>query len=182
MLEGEPDYPWYTLVSADTPLRQGDLIENCPIIIPISADITPEAPSPLADIVYIDVIVLTQSCDLEQCKVDWVAVCAVWPLGEIGRKNEFFKSSKGKEALRQGNMVGFHLLNKIEEVGYQRDYQVVDFRELHTIPFSFLEEYIKMKQERIRLLPPYREHLSQAFARFFMRVGLPIDIPPFKGK
>jgi hypothetical protein len=29
------------------------------------------------------------------------------------------------------------------------------------------------------LLPPYREHLSQAFARFFMRVGLPVDIPPF---
>jgi hypothetical protein len=24
----------------------------------------------------------------------------------------------------------------------------------------------------LRLLPPYREHLSQAFARFFMRVGL----------
>jgi len=24
--------------------------------------------------------------------------------------------------------------------------------------------------------PPYREHLSQAFARFFMRVGLPIPI------
>jgi hypothetical protein len=32
---------------------------------------------------------------------------------------------------------------------------------------------------RLRLLPPYREHLSQAFARFFMRVGLPVDIPPF---
>jgi hypothetical protein len=29
------------------------------------------------------------------------------------------------------------------------------------------------------LLPPYREHLSQAFARFFMRVGLPVEVPPF---
>ena len=28
-------------------------------------------------------------------------------------------------------------------------------------------------------MPPHREHLSQAFARFFMRVGLPIDIAPF---
>jgi hypothetical protein len=26
----------------------------------------------------------------------------------------------------------------------------------------------------------YREHLSQAFARFFMRVGLPIDIQKFR--
>jgi len=31
-----------------------------------------------------------------------------------------------------------------------------------------------------RRLPPYREHLSQAFARYFMRVGLPQDITPFK--
>jgi hypothetical protein len=31
--------------------------------------------------------------------------------------------------------------------------------------------------DRLRLLPPYREHLSQAFARYFMRVGLPQDIP-----
>ncbi len=30
---------------------------------------------------------------------------------------------------------------------------------------------------RLRLLPPYREHLSQSFARQFMRVGLPIDLP-----
>jgi hypothetical protein len=28
-------------------------------------------------------------------------------------------------------------------------------------------------------MPPYREHLSQAFARYFMRVGLPSDIPSF---
>jgi hypothetical protein len=31
----------------------------------------------------------------------------------------------------------------------------------------------------VRLLPPYREHLAQAFARFFIRVGLPVDVPPF---
>ena len=33
---------------------------------------------------------------------------------------------------------------------------------------------------RLRLCPPYREHLAQSFARFFMRVGLPIDIPEEK--
>jgi len=33
--------------------------------------------------------------------------------------------------------------------------------------------------ETLRLLSPYKEHLSQSFARFFMRVGLPIDIDPF---
>lgn len=182
MVEGESEYPWYTFVPDNVPLRQGDLIESCPIIIPISADIKQGGSPPVADIISLDAIVMTQSCDLQQCKVDWVVVCAVWPLEEIGKKNDIFKSSRGKEALRQGNMVGFHLLNKIEPPGFERDYQIVDFRELHTVPFFFLEEYIKGQKERIRLLPPYREHLSQAFARFFMRIGLPIDIPPFKGK
>ncbi len=31
-------------------------------------------------------------------------------------------------------------------------------------------------EPRLRLLPPYREHLSQAFARFFMRVVLPVEV------
>jgi hypothetical protein len=28
-------------------------------------------------------------------------------------------------------------------------------------------------------MPPYREHLAQAFARYFMRVGLPREAHPF---
>ncbi len=42
---------------------------------------------------------------------------------------------------------------------------------------DFLESLLKQRgQPRLRLLPPYREHLSQAFARFFMRVGLPVQV------
>jgi hypothetical protein len=32
---------------------------------------------------------------------------------------------------------------------------------------------------RWRLQSPFLEHFSQAFARFFMRVGLPSAVPPF---
>ena len=42
--------------------------------------------------------------------------------------------------------------------------------------------YVKCNDGLVTLLPPYREHLSQAFARFFMRVGLPLDIAPFHKK
>jgi hypothetical protein len=42
-----------------------------------------------------------------------------------------------------------------------------------------VREFANAAGHRLRLLPPYREHLSQAFARLFMRVGLPADIPPF---
>jgi hypothetical protein len=33
---------------------------------------------------------------------------------------------------------------------------------------------------RMVLPPPYREHLAQAFARYFMRVGLPHDAKAFE--
>jgi hypothetical protein len=59
-------------------------------------------------------------------------------------------------------------------------YLVVDFRNVYSVSFDFLTEWVQRKGRRLRLLSPYREHLSQAFARFFMRVGLPVDIPPFK--
>jgi hypothetical protein len=55
--------------------------------------------------------------------------------------------------------------------------RVVEFHEIFTLPRSFLETLLAQRQtRRLRLLPPYREHLSQAFARFFMRVGLPQPI------
>jgi len=55
-------------------------------------------------------------------------------------------------------------------------YLVVDFKNVYSINRSTLNDTVKNLKNRIRLLPPYREHLSQAFARYFMRVGLPQDI------
>src|SRR4051812_10031136 len=48
---------------------------------------------------------------------------------------------------------------------------------VHTVPRAFLDTLIADRAaKRLRLLPPYREYLSQPFARFFMRVGLPTPI------
>jgi len=50
---------------------------------------------------------------------------------------------------------------------------------LFGVHLSTLKELAAQQALRQRLLPPYREHLAPAFARFFMRVGLPIDVSPF---
>ncbi|MCD6231462.1 hypothetical protein J7K28_02360 [Candidatus Aerophobetes bacterium] len=114
-----------------------------------------------------------------QKKLDLVLVCPIWPLKEFENRSDFFKSRKGKEALRQGNVPGYHLLNKCNFDSFNKDYLVVDFRSVYSVPFDFIVDLAKKKGKRLRLLPPYREHLSQAFARFFIRVGLPVDIPQF---
>jgi hypothetical protein len=170
------DYPWYEVVSSEDDLMQGDFIKNCPVVIP---------PSEIFDdievrIINYDVVIMSQSCDLVQRKLDLVLVCPVWSMNEFENRSDFFKSKKGKESLRQGNIPGYHLLNRCEIDGYETEYLVVDFRSVFSVPFNFIVEISKKRGKRLRLLPPYREHLSQSFARFFMRVGLPVDIPPFK--
>lgn len=170
------EYPWYKVVTEKNDLMQGDFITDCPIIIP---------PSEISDdikvrIINYDVVIMSQSCDLVQRKVDLVLVCPIWPLSEFEKRSDFFRGRKGKEALRHGNVPGYQLLNKCEINGFDTDFLVVDFRSVYSVPFNFLTELIPKKGNRLRLLPPYREHLSQAFARFFMRVGLPVDIPSFK--
>ena len=50
---------------------------------------------------------------------------------------------------------------------------IIDFHEVFNLPVRFLRPWLeKTGKRRLRLCPPYREHLSQAFARYFMRVGL----------
>lgn len=78
------------------------------------------------------------------------------------------------ENLKKGHFAAYHLLNK--QQGIIEDYLVVDFKNVYSINRSTLNDVIKNQAKRVRLLPPYREHLSQAFARYFMRVGLPQDI------
>ncbi len=168
------EYPWYEVVGGKE-LFQGDIINSCPLIIP---------PSTIengidVDVIEYDVIVMSQSCDLVQKKLELVLVCPIWTLSEFENKNPTYKSPKMKESLRRGYLQGYHLLNKCEIDRFKKEYLVVDFRSVYSVPFDFLVELAEKRDKRLRLLPPYREHLSQSFARFFMRVGLPVDIPPF---
>jgi len=111
--------------------------------------------------------------------LDLVLVCPLWSLPEIEKKNPWFQSNKNKEKLRRGDQPSYHLLNRSSIKDFELDYTIVDFRNVFGVPYAFLLNYINKTERRLRLLSPYKEHLSQAFARFFMRVGLPIDIDPF---
>ncbi len=167
-------YPWYDIVKEDNSLEQGDFLENCPIIIPPIEYLTSEEVN--VDVKEYDVVIMSQSCDLQQEKIDLVLVCPAWNFSEFEKTSDFFKSTSGKKALKDGNVPGYHLLNKCDLEGYKAECRVVDFRNVYSIHLNCLKDIIAKKDKRLRLLSPYREHLSQAFARFFMRVGLPTPI------
>jgi len=68
------------------------------------------------------------------------------------------------------------LLNRSNLISPQMDLRIVDCGKVFCLPLPFIQELAVRQSPRLRLRSPYREHLSQAFARFFMRVGLPQDI------
>jgi hypothetical protein len=171
------EYPWFEVADGSDDLLQGDFIKDCPVIIPPSEMSKDEVID--ARVVEYNVVVMSQSCDLAQGKLDLVLVCPIWPLGAFEEMYPDYRNDKVKEALRRGNLPGYHLLNKCKIDGFETDFLIVDFRNVYSVPFDFLVELVKERGKRVRLLPPYREHLSQAFARFFMRVGLPVNIPRF---
>ena len=81
------------------------------------------------------------------------------------------------DKIRRGDKPAYHLLDQEPEAGLA--FSLVDFHRIYSAPKTYLLELARNQIPRIRLCPPYREHLSQAFARYFMRVGLPADIREF---
>lgn len=174
------DFPWYEICKVgNNSLEQGDFIPECPIIIPPHQ--LKEGDSPDITVHKIDSLILSQSCDLTHGKLEIVLVCPYYPLMDWLISSPYNQNKRSKQKaikeLRTGSFPAYHLLNKINDGSYLEDYQVVDFRNVYGIHFNLLKAIVKdSATERIRLLPPYREHLSQAFARYFMRVGLPQDL------
>lgn len=172
------DYPWYSVIEQENDIQQGDFIINCPVVIPPAVFDLKDTPD--VDVKKMDAIILTQSCDLVSKNIDNILVCRYFSLSDFFneiQKKETLNAKRRKslvDNLRKGHLVSYHLLNKQE--GIFDDYLVVDFKNVYGIHRSTLNEIIKHLKTRIRLLPPYREHLSQAFARYFMRVGLPQDM------
>jgi hypothetical protein len=174
-------YPWYEEICNSDNIAQGDIITNCPIPIPnqelfLALLDDKESFQASVDIKCADVIILSQACDVENNKVDSIVVCPVWSLKRLIATNSYYNSSKARESLRQGKEPSYHLLNEYKSPAIENEFVVADFHRIYSIPKSYLIRIAEKINRRLRLLPPYREHLSQAFARYFMRVGLPTDI------
>ena len=126
------------------------------------------------------IIIVTQSCDLENRKARLVAACPIYPIVEYEKINQMLAQKGRWEEIRKGRVEALHLLASPMEPANNRLALVVDFREIYSLPFELLTKQAESQQPRWRLKSPFLEHFSQALARFFMRVGLPSAIPPFK--
>ena len=181
---------WYQVVhshhlASDTLLEQGDILRDCLRFGVEGLDRWPPPQDAEVDIAtdLVQAVVLTQTCDLVQKKVEWVllAVVVPWPDARdamVAQGNQAAKSSKFREALVQGNLPALALLHRRAD-DPEMSWSVVDFHQLFVLPKSLVLNIASANGARLRLTSPYKEHLSQAFARYFMRVGLPHDAKAF---
>ena len=190
--------PWFESAGPEQPLTQGDLLWEFPV--PRWQTFAPQGPldalteqdllDQSSEIFVTDLIVLTQACDLEQGKVSSVVLCPCVTLSAFRPDWEAVQSSRGQaptekawkshcEAITKGFLWDQAIINSYngEPAQLRTEERFTLFSEVLTCPRWFLEHILRRKgTPRLRLLPPYREHLSESFARFFMRVGLPVAV------
>lgn len=167
-------YPWFGVVRRNT-LEEGDLLNGCPRFV-----LPPHAAHAEGSIVLtretVDAVILSQACDLAiradgECEAPDVLLCPIYFKKDLRDHPAFW------EEIRQGRWPFFHILNECGIAAHEQDFVLVDFQAVFTLSVPLVREFAAQNNDRLRLLPPYREHLSQAFARLFVRVG-PTDVPP----
>jgi hypothetical protein len=170
---------WWTATSGPG-VAQGDLLPDC--LVPVFVAEPDQLSTEPADqtLKRARLIVITQSCDLENQKVEFVALCPTHTLDEFEAWNPEFAKKGYWENVRKGRVEGLHLLASAEQPENNRAALVVDFGHIISVPFAYLTKHADSLGPRWRLDSPFLEHFSQAFARFFMRIGLPAAIAPYR--
>jgi len=164
------DFKWYEVVNGEN-ITQGDIILDCPVFKPYEIYKASDGKNAVnGDIEIIDAIVMTQACDIANGAVEDIILCSLLDVveGDIGRDN--------LSEIKKGAQPKYHIISNANIDGCKMGYKVVDFMNIYSLSIEALKKVAAYNKNRLRLLPPYREHLSQAFARYFMRVGLPSDI------
>ncbi len=175
---------WYRVKQRAEPLDQRDLVCGCPQLRWKNPHQLVEGRKITAQsvVVKVDAVVLTQTCDLEQKKVQDVVVCPAWTLGDFRPGWEAARTAAGKQPtdkawnsycqqVQKGKMTNLFLLQAYNG-DVSTDFRIVDFHGVFTVPLSVLEALAELKA-RLALSSPQREAVNQRFAHSFSRIGLP---------
>lgn len=168
----------------DERIVQGDIYRDIPYYRYISQDTLEVFNFPY-------IVVLTQDCDLEQdfdnrtktqredqdkC-INSILICPAYLLATFRAGTHLQEAnikmrrinSEQLSKIKSHQDTRYHYLH--EDKQYQVPELVIDFKHYHTIPRESLYE---MKGQYLTTINEiFREHLSQRFANYFGRIGLP---------
>ena len=171
---------WYTERTSDD-IQQGDILPDFPVVLAtLDEDLIQDALhglriEPPAETLLVDVIVLSQSCDIANEKVTSIVLAplmdfSLW-LSQVAPKSSQRKSLEA--SIRKGQVNYTYVLPG--ESIYNLPERVVDFRVLYTSSIEAIRRYIRVVSPRPRYALTDRptDALSQRFGLFFSRVAEP---------
>ncbi len=176
---------WWTATSGAAH-EQGELLRDFPVVRVESVEVAGDTAAVRSRVEVLDTIIVTQTCDLENEKVANIVLARVttwadFAAAQFAAGNTAVKRSGFRRNLIRGDIPPLMLLHARESQP-ALDWSVVDFRELHVVDRGRVGAFVDQpgNRRRLRLISPYKEHFAQAFARFYMRVGLPHDARAFE--
>lgn len=163
---------WYKELQPEEKISQGDVFFNFPIVL-AKPRLNSDDPYDIQEIDNIvdniDVVVMTQACDLETKGVKSVVLAPLFDPLEIeldGNRWGFISE------IHAGRRANYALIGK-HEGNITMNYKIVDFSQLFTMDYDFIHDFSKFHGLRLRLNTPHREQLSQLLGNYFARIGLP---------
>jgi hypothetical protein len=153
----------------DDNLDQGDILDDCPLPWTAFWDLDRD-PQIVTEVIFQRVIVLTQTCDLANNKVN-LATVAIVREAEALVRGGVLKAADVKGPIRAGRIWGLYFLPKADDLGLPES--IVDLRQLHTVRLDMLRALCQRGKRTARLQPLYREHLNKFFGDTYSRIGLP---------
>lgn len=159
----------YQLPPLDSPIDQGDVVENCPVAFVAGFD-----PTDL-DAVELGcelrrVVVMTQTCDLANRKTSLATVAVTHDADSLVKRG-LLTTAEVRGPVRAGRVYGWYFLPASSQRGLPE--LIVDFRQLFSVPLDLLTRLSEQGNRRARLAVPFREHLARHFAETYARIGLP---------
>lgn len=169
---------WFELVPATESLQQGDFF--------LGVELESDRPAQ-------DLILLTQSCDLAtrggRAPALNVLLAPCRRLADfLATRPDYISADPFEvdslEAIRKGIVHSLYIIPPCvtSPDGRAHFTRLVHFNWMFTVPYEEAANWAKSGLRAFTFNPPYREHLGQAVARYYMRVGLPTDVAKLEPK
>lgn len=171
---------WYVQVN-DSSVEQGDVFLNVPVLIPNYSSLTDDDSISSLESFNYDIIVISQTCDIVQKKIDSILVCTHDSITDALNRFEKYMLQQEKpfnrkqfvDEVEKGRKYRYLILNGINNNGSDMDKRLVDLSQVFLLPKDYITELAKEQVNRYRLRSPFREYFSHAFAHFISRIALP---------
>jgi len=174
---------WYEEIGAsDNSMQQCDLLTGIQVAkIERNAVLGDDQPRIRARVALVNAVILTQTCDIEKTSVKMLLLAQMmdWEAMSASMGGDSDEQFQRRRELRRGH--SFHMVLLQDRASAPKmEWSVVNFRNLYTVPKSLVQEHVNGEGMRLRMTPPHREMVSQAFGKYFMRVALVDDLQRFE--